>query len=213
MTQSKSPLPSQPTPRLVLASGSPRRRHMLEELGFDFDVRPAAVDEAVEPGEGATTYVLRLAKAKARRVSANYEDDLVLAADTVVTVDGELLGKPTDPGDAGRMLAMLSGREHEVLTAIAVRARALELTHVERTRVRFAHLSTAEIAWYVDTGEPMDKAGAYGIQGLGALFVERIDGNYASVVGLPLPATYRLLRQAGYPVLSVTRPGIEPRPV
>lgn len=189
----------QPGPlRLVLASGSPRRRELLAGLGLDPVVRPVAVDESPLPGEGAAEYVLRLAQAKAEAEAAPGE--LVLAADTVVVHGGELMGKPRDPADARRMLRQLAASDHEVLTGVAVYDgdRRLGRSEVERTRVRFAALSEAEIDWYVATGEPLDKAGAYAVQGLGALFVTAIDGNYSNVVGLPLPLTYRLLREAGW---------------
>ena len=142
--------------------------------------------------------MLRLARAKAQAASAQ-NGEVVLAADTIVALDGELLGKPRDPADAHRMLERLSGREHEVLTGVAVARDAEDCrAGVERTRVRFAELSAAEIEWYVASGEPLDKAGAYAIQGLGALFVDGLDGNYSNVVGLPLPLTYRLLREVGF---------------
>lgn len=191
-------------PRLVLASGSPRRREMLEGLGVELTVRPVDIDETPLAGEAAEPYVLRLARSKASAGVATVDaerapETVVLAADTIVVLDGALLGKPQDPADARRMLESLSGREHEVLTGVAVvAAGGTPQAEVERTRVCFAQLSAAEIDWYVDSGEPLDKAGAYGIQGLGALFVERLDGNYSNVVGLPLPLTYRLLAGVGY---------------
>ncbi len=189
------------TARLVLASGSPRRREMLDNLGVEFAVRPVDVDESPLDGESPEPYVLRLARAKALAGAPN-EREIVLAADTIVALDGDLLGKPRDAADAGRMLERLSGRGHEVLTGVAVAGapdgRAALRAEVERTRVRFAELSPAEIEWYVRSGEPLDKAGAYAIQGLGALFVTRLEGNYSNVVGLPLPLTYRLLTEAGF---------------
>ncbi len=191
--------------RLVLASGSPRRREMLVNLGVDFRLRPVDIDESPADGETPERYVLRLARAKARAASdspAAAEREIVLAADTIVAAEGRLLGKPRDAGDARRMLERLSGRVHEVLTGVAVRTPDFRGAEVERTRVRFAELSAAEIEWYVDSGEPLDKAGAYAIQGLGALFVAEVDGNYSNVVGLPLPLTYRLLREAGFSLLS-----------
>ncbi len=201
------------TARLILASGSPRRREMLENLGVEFAVRPVDIDESPLDGESPEPYVLRLARAKARAATADdaaASSEVVLAADTIVALDGELLGKPRDPADARRMLERLSGREHEVLTGVAViggagreASRGGELrVGVERTRVRFAELSAEEIAWYVATGEPLDKAGAYAIQGYGALFVDAVDGNYSNVVGLPLPLTYRLRREAGLSLLG-----------
>lgn len=196
-------------PLLVLASASPRRRELLAGLGLDFRRRPVDVDETPFAGEAAEDYVLRLAESKAES-AAPADGELVLAADTIVVVDGDLLGKPRDPDDARRMLERLSGREHQVLTGVAVRGPSGEprLSAVETTRVRFAELTADEIAWYVASGEPLDKAGAYAVQGLGALFVDAVDGNYSNVVGLPLPAVYRLLRRAGYPVLA--RAGRQP---
>lgn len=195
--------PAAGAPRLVLASASPRRRELLAGLGLDFRLRPVDVDETTLPGEEARPYVLRLAEAKAAAAAAA-DGELALAADTVVVVDGELLGKPRDPDDARRMLRRLSGREHEVLTGVALRGPSGEpfLSQAETTRVRFAELSPEEVDWYVASGEPFDKAGAYAVQGLGALFVDAIAGNYSNVVGLPLALVYRLLRRAGYPVLA-----------
>lgn len=148
--------------------------------------------------------MLRLAREKAQAVARPGE--LVLAADTTVVVDGEILGKPLDAEDARRMLRLLAGREHEVLTGIALAEPNQEnggrtVARVDLTRVRIAPLTDEEIGWYVETGEPMDKAGAYGIQGLGSLFVEAVDGNYTNVVGLPVPAVYKLFAEMGYDLL------------
>ena len=186
------------SPKLILASGSPRRRELLDRLGLVFVVRPVDVDESTQDGEDPTSYVERLARAKATAEARNGE--LLLAADTIVLLDREVLGKPSGPGEAGAMLRRLSGREHTVLTGVAVYdadTRRLEGA-TARSRVRVAALTDAEIDWYVSTGEPLDKAGAYAIQGLGALFVETVDGNYTNVVGLPLPLTYRLVARSGY---------------
>ena len=188
-------------PVLVLASGSPRRRELLEGLGVALEVRPAHLDESALAGEGPSAHVERLAIEKVAAVARPGE--LVLAADTVVVVDGDMLGKPADGAEARRMLRRLAGREHVVLTAVAVRDPAgVTLSDVERTRVRFHPMRDAEIDWYVATGEPADKAGAYGIQGLGALFVAAITGNFTNVVGLPLPTVYRLLAAAGVDLVS-----------
>ncbi len=185
---------------LVLASQSPRRRELLEQLGVPLVVRPAHADEAVLPGEAARDYVLRVAREKARLCSAA-DGPIVLAADTAVVLGGEVLGKPSGADDARRMLRALSGTEHEVLTGVCVRrAPALELAAVVSTSVRFAPLSGAEIEWYVATGEPLDKAGAYAIQGAGGAFVVRVDGSVSNVVGLPLAETADLLRRAGFPL-------------
>jgi len=182
-------------PRLVLASQSPRRRELLAQLGLALDVRPSDADEAVHPGEPPRDYVLRVAREKARAVPG----DLVLAADTAVVLGDEVLGKPAGDDDARRMLRALSGTEHEVLTAVVVRRAAirLELDAVVATKVRFAPLGPAEIDWYVGTGEPLDKAGAYAIQGAGGAFVVGVEGSVSNVVGLPLAETAALLRRAG----------------
>jgi septum formation protein len=187
-------------PRLVLASQSPRRRELLGQLGLALEVRPAHADESVAPGEPPRDYVLRVARDKARAVAG----ELVLAADTAVVLGGEVLGKPADEADARRMLGALSGTEHEVLTAVVVRrgapAPALELDALVATKVRFARLSAREIDWYVATGEPLDKAGAYAIQGAGGAFVLSVEGSVSNVVGLPLAETAALLRRAGLPL-------------
>ncbi len=197
---------------LVLASQSPRRRELLEQLGLPLEVRPAHADESVLPRETARDYVLRVAREKARAVAglssaATAREDaavVVLGADTAVVLRGEVLGKPADAEDAARMLRALSGTVHEVLTAVCVRraapAPALELDVVVATSVRFAALSPAEIAWYVATGEPLDKAGAYAIQGAGGAFVRGVEGSVSNVVGLPLAETVDLLRRAGVPL-------------
>lgn len=187
-------------PRLVLASASPRRRELLAGLGLELAVRPAAIDETPRLAEPPRDHVLRLAEEKAAAVAATAAaDEVVLAADTIVVLDDEILGKPADDADAALMLRRLADRRHQVLTAVAVVTGGGEhrLAAVEATTVRFAALSDAEIDWYVATGEPRDKAGAYGIQGLGSLFVDSIEGNYANVVGLPIPLVYRLLRGVG----------------
>lgn len=185
-------------PRLVLASQSPRRRELLEQLGLAFEVRPAHADETVLPGEAPDDYVLRTARDKARAVPG----DVVLAADTAVVLRGEVLGKPRDAADAHRMLASLSGTDHEVLTGVCVRRTSIriEASAVVSSTVRFARLSPAQIAWYVGTGEPLDKAGAYAIQGAGGAFVLAVEGSVSNVIGLPLAEATDLLRRAGFPL-------------
>lgn len=183
--------------RLVLASGSPRRRDILTSLGLAFDVRPPAVDESLHPGEGATAAARRLAEQKAATVEAE-PDDLVIGADTIVVLDGELLGKPTGPGDAAAMLGRLTGRSHEVVTGLALRLGAEIRSVAALTTVTFRSLDRAEIAAYVATGEPLDKAGAYGIQGFGSALVEQIDGDFFNVMGLPVPALLSLLHDTGF---------------
>lgn len=180
-------------PRIVLASQSPRRADLLRAAGMAFDVRVADVPEDVLAGEPPSEYVTRLAVAKARAVFR--PGDVVLGADTTVVVDGEVLAKPADAADATRMLRRLAGRTHEVLTGICVLDDRALRTDVARTVVEFAPMSDAEIAWYVASGEPMDKAGAYGIQGRASRFVRRIEGSYANVVGLPVELVYTLLAQ------------------
>ncbi len=178
---------------LILASGSPRRLALLKELGLDPIVRPADIDETPRPNEAPAPYVERLAVEKGAVVLAN-ASDMVISADTTVTIDGELLGKPTDDAHAIGMLRQLAGRTHQVMTGVAVRTGADLVSFVETTTVHFDELSEDEIAWYVSTGEPSDKAGAYAIQGRGGAFVTAIEGSYDNVIGLP---RYRLRRLIG----------------
>jgi len=189
-------------PTLVLASASPRRRTLLESLGVEFVQRPAAVDETPWTGETPKRYVERLAADKARAEARPGE--VVLAADTTVVLEGRLLGKPADAPEARAMLSSLAGRWHEVFSGVALfdPERGELAQGVERSRVRIAPLTGAEIDWYVATGEPFDKAGGYAIQGRGALLVETIEGNYTNVVGLPMPTVYRLFRALGLDLLS-----------
>jgi septum formation protein len=184
---------------IVLASGSPRRRELLERLGIEHIVNPAHVDERPDPGELPESLAVRVAAAKAQVVAPKHEGRLVLAADTVVVVNGQLLGKPVDAADAARMLGLLSGREHRVITAVAVARNDLVKTRYEVTRVWFRRLASETIRDYVATGEPLDKAGGYGLQGLGGLLVERIDGDYFCVIGLPLRLTVDLMEEMGRP--------------
>lgn len=181
---------------LVLASSSPRRSEILTAVGWPFETHPAGVDETRLAGEPAEEFVRRLAREKAEAVARTRLFGLVLGADTTVVVDGEILEKPRDAGDARRMLRLLSGRWHEVLTGVAlVRAETGRVAvGVERTRVRFAETSEEEIGWHVETGDVLDKAGAYAIQGRAALFIEAIDGDYWNVVGLPVRLVYELAR-------------------
>lgn len=181
--------------RVVLASESPRRAQLLQAAGFDIEVIPGKIDEQRQADEPPEEYVLRLAQAKAQAVSSRSPDVPIIAADTIVLMDGHVLGKPSDDRDAAAMLRMLSGRIHEVLTGVVVRVGIRQRRHVEHTRVRIASLNAAEIAWYVATGEPRDKAGAYAVQGLASRFIEAIEGSYSNVVGLPVAAVYRLLRE------------------
>jgi septum formation protein len=178
---------------LVLASRSPRRSEILRHAGIPFVIRPADVDETPIPGEPARDYVMRIARKKAEAVTAA-EGEIVLGADTTVAMDGELLGKPRDAADAVRMLEMLSGRRHQVLTGICLRSPAGTIEDCAETSVWFAPLTSGEIADYAASGEPLDKAGAYGIQGLASKFVDRIEGCYFNVMGLPVALLYQHLR-------------------
>jgi len=188
--------------RLVLASASPRRAALLREAGFDFEVAPVDLDERPHAGESAEAYVERLAQAKASAGALKAADAVVLGADTTVVIRGQALGKPADGPDAKRMLRLLSGGTHEVLTGICLRMGQRSLVHVEPSRVRMASLTDAEIDWYVATGEPFDKAGAYAVQGLASRFIEGVDGSYSNVVGLPIASVYNLLKLLGCDILN-----------
>ena len=185
--------PSQPP--LVLASASPRRRALLEQLGIQLRVDPAHLDENVRAGEEAERYVVRLAREKAEAVQVRHPNATVLGADTSVVVDGVVLGKPGSEDEALSMLRRLSGRTHEVMTAVAVAGVGARCVTAE---VTFTAATDAALRWYVSTGEPLDKAGAYAVQGIGGFLVERIEGSHSAVVGLPLVETLALLREAGY---------------
>lgn len=182
--------------RLILASQSPRRREILERAGLAFEVRVAGVEEQVEPGENPLDYVRRLALAKARAVERG-ESEVVLGADTVVVLDEHILEKPADAREAARMLRLLSGRSHTVLTGICLLSGARMVTDVAESRVWFTRLSEAEIASYAASGEPLDKAGGYAIQGLASKFIERIEGCYFNIVGLPVSLVYQRLKELG----------------
>jgi septum formation protein len=185
--------------RLILASASPRRADLLREAGIDVEIQPADVDEDVIPHELPEAYVRRVAEAKGRAISSRAPGRFVLAADTAVVVDREILGKPSRPEDAARMLRLLSGRAHRVISGVCLLRDCLPAveTVVEVSMVEFAALSPAEIEWYVASGESMDKAGGYGIQGLASRFVTRIEGSYSNVVGVPVAVVYRMCTEAG----------------
>ena len=185
--------------RLILASASPRRAELLREAGIDVEILPANVDEGVVAGESPRAYVQRVAEAKGRVISERLPSRIVLSADTSVVVDDQILGKPLDREDAARMLCLLSGRTHEVVSAVCLMRNGMPAveTEVEVTVVEFAPLSADEIAWYVASGESMDKAGGDGIQGLASRFVTRIEGSYSNVVGLPMAVVHRMCRKAG----------------
>jgi septum formation protein len=183
-------------PRVVLASGSPRRRELLALVGIAHEVIPANIDESYLTGETPRAHAERLAREKAAALGAA-EDAVVIGSDTIVVVDGDVLGKPRDRAHAAEMLRRLSGRSHVVMTGVAARWRGRLVSGLEEVGVTFRTLSDADIERYIDTGEPMDKAGAYGIQGYGATIVERVDGDYFAVMGLALNRLVRLLRSLG----------------
>jgi septum formation protein len=189
----------QEKPILVLASSSPRRQELLREAGVPFQVHPAHLDEAQRPGELPLDYARRLAREKAQAVAAHYPQRYVLGADTIVVVAGQVLGKPQDAADAKRMLRLLSDREHEVTTAVSLAIPGGQTeTRSSTTKVYFRKLAEEEIREYVAGGEPMDKAGAYAIQGGAARWTNRIEGEYSNVVGLPLLMVTEMLRKQGF---------------
>ena len=185
------------TEKLILASQSPRRAEILTAVGWEFEAIAADIDETRFTAEDAVSYVKRLARTKAETIAQRFPDRLVLGADTVVVIAGEIFGQPRDDDDARRMLRLLSGKWHEVLTGVAlVRGRLSQvLVEHQTTRVLFAEMSAAEIDWYVSTGEPQGKAGAYGIQGSASLFIKEIQGDYFNVVGLPVRLVFELSRR------------------
>ena len=203
------------TPRLVLASGSPRRAGILAALSVPFDVRVPAVEERMLPGEAAAVAARRLAIEKAESVPCR-DGEIVVAADTIVALESVPLGKPRDGREAVEMLMRLEGRDHQVFTGLAVRSGAGTESGVERTSVRFRSLARSECEEYVATGEPLDKAGAYGIQGRGAALVDRIDGDFFNVVGLPVRLLLSLLERQGlrydFAALVATEPTVPGSP-
>jgi septum formation protein len=185
-------------PELILASSSPRRQELLQEIGVPFQVHAANINEDQRPGEAPMAYALRLAREKAQAVLAQYPQSYVLGADTIVVLRGEVLGKPIDHADAARMLRLLSGRAHEVTTAVSLIATGtLEETRASTTKVYFREIAEAEIQQYVAGGEPMDKAGAYAIQGGASRWTDRIEGEFSNVVGLPLSLVTEMLKITG----------------
>ena len=181
--------------RLVLASQSPRRKELLSILGIPFDVIPSSIDETPMPGEDPKSFVVRVARDKGMEVASRMEQSLVLSADTIVTIDGEILNKPEDERDAVRMLRMLSGRVHEVYTAVCLinQVKRETLEGLDRTQVWFDVMTDEQIHDYIKRENVMDKAGAYAIQGYAGVYIPRIDGNYFNVMGLPLPLVCKLL--------------------
>lgn len=201
-------MPDLTTPRFILASQSPRRAEILRRVGLSFGVEPSNVDESSVALADPRDTVVQLARMKAHAVHEQHPHDIVVSADTVVAIDGEILGKPRDDAEAAQMLRKLSGRAHRVLTGFAIidGARKIEKTGCEETMVVFREMNEREIDWYVSSGEPRDKAGAYAIQGLGGLFVERIEGNYYNVVGFPLTLFVRLMEKIGISLLDHLSP-------
>jgi septum formation protein len=184
--------------RLILASASPRRAELLRSAGYTFDVCSTDIDETPVPGEAAAPYARRVAedKSRAARLSCRDSGDLILAADTVVVADAEILGKPVDSADARRMLRLLSGRVHDVHTAVVLSLDGQHRVELVTTRVHVMSLEEADIDWYIASGEPVGKAGAYAIQGRAARFIDRIEGSWSNVVGLPVATVARMLKEA-----------------
>jgi septum formation protein len=183
--------------RIVLASASPRRQELLRNAGIDFVVQPANIRELRIAGETATDFAERMAREKAQAVRKSRSEEWILAADTIVVVADEVLGKPADENDASRMLRLLSGREHQVITGVCLLGSDLEDVRSESTAVHFSPMTDAEIRDYMATGEPMDKAGAYAIQGIASRWISKIEGDYSNVVGLPIDLVWRMLREHG----------------
>ena len=185
-------------PKIILASGSPRRAEILSSVGWEFTKDIPDIDESELPGETPEAYVQRLAKTKGKTVAARHSGETVLAADTTVVIDGAIIGKPIDLADARRMLKLLSGRRHDVLTGVALVKNGTAQVAMQRTGVKFAELTDAEINFLAEMGDPLDKAGAYAVQAQAALFIEGIEGDYWNVVGLPINLVYELLKKAGF---------------
>ena len=182
-------------PKIILASGSPRRAEILNSVGWSFEKYISDVDESEIVGESAEDYVQRLAKTKAEKVAENFTDEIVLGADTTVVIDDQIIGKPSDLEDARRMLEMLSGNWHEVLTGVALVKNGNSAVGLQKTKVKFAGMSDKEIKFLVENGEPLDKAGAYAVQAQAALFIEKIEGDYWNVVGLPVNLVFNLFKK------------------
>ena len=183
-------------PKLILASGSPRRSEIMNSVGWQFTKAVPDIDESERDGESPEDYVRRLAGEKAAAVAGSHPGEIVLAADTTVVIDGKIIGKPNDAEHAREMIEMLSGNWHEVLTGVAVARNGTTAIDMQRTRVKFAPMTDAEIDFLVAEGDPLDKAGAYAVQAQAALFIEAIDGDYWNVVGLPISLVYEMVKRA-----------------
>lgn len=194
--------------KFILASSSPRRRELLTSIELDFEIVPSHIPEVRAEGEAPEEYVARLSREKAAAIAREHHDRWIIAADTTVLLGEQLLEKPVDADDAKRMLATIAGRTHIVYTGVTVMnaARDHHDTRVAESEVRMLPLDAREIAWYVATGEPMDKAGAYAVQGIGAMFIDSIHGSYTNVVGLPLALLFQMLRRAGIDPLRLDTP-------
>lgn len=190
--------------RLILASQSPRRRELLSSIGLRFEVMPSNVPEVRAASESPEEYVARLSREKAQAIAAQHPDAWIIAADTTVLLGDELLEKPVDAEDAKRMLTTIAGKTHVVYSGVTLQnvARGWQETRVAESEVRMLPLDARDIAWYVSTGEPLDKAGAYAVQGIGAMFIDSIHGSYTNVVGLPLALLFQMLRRAGIDPLA-----------
>jgi septum formation protein len=190
--------------KFILASASPRRRELLASIGLDFEVLPSHVPEVHQEGEAPEEYVARLSRDKAQALASEHPARWVIAADTTVLLGDQLLEKPTDAADAARMLGLIAGKTHIVYTGVTLQnvSRDYRETRVAESEVRMLSLAPEEIEWYVRTGEPLDKAGAYAVQGIGAMFIDSIHGSYTNVVGLPLATLFQMLRKAGMDPLT-----------
>ena len=188
--------------RIILASGSPRRKFLLTELGLDFEVYKPEVDETRIAGEAPYALCMRLSRLKAQAGAEKFPGKIIIAADTIVVIDGEILGKPINRDDAFKMLMMLQNRTHDVLTGLYVFDGKKSVSHIEHTRVKFRPLTGDEIRAYISTGEPDDKAGAYAVQGIGSLLVESLHGDYFNVVGLPICSLGKILAKFGVNLLT-----------
>lgn len=182
-------------PKLILASGSPRRAEILSSVGWEFEKHVADIDESLRDYESPEDYVIRLAREKAEAVAERFPESAVLGADTTVVIDNQILGKPVDLDDARRMLRLLSGTWHEVLTGVALVENNATRTAIQRTRVKFIDMTDDDIEFLAKNGAPLDKAGAYAVQAQAALFIEKVEGEYWNVVGLPINLVYRLATQ------------------
>jgi septum formation protein len=192
-------------PKIILASGSPRRAEILASVGWEFTKTVPNIDESEHSGEAPEDYVQRLARTKAEAVAAGNPRSVVLGADTTVVIHGQIIGKPADSDDARRMIRLLSGNWHEVLTGVAVAQNGSTRVGIQRTRVKFVEMTGDEIEFLVQKGDPLDKAGAYAVQAQAALFIEEIEGDYWNVVGLPISLVYRLINQPP-PAIRINHP-------